>query len=97
MKRISEIINKILVSLKSKEIASYQDYDEYNKGRDSQIIVYENDTEYLISVRGEWGDEYTIKSYDKNKTPVDTVLNTAKRIAKEDKFRTEPEFFTRKD
>lgn len=90
----TDAINEISIFKRKKEIESFQDYDAYIEGNDSQYIVYEKGDEYLISVRGEIGDEYVIKSYSKNEKSLDDVLKIAKDKSNQDKFGTEPEHFT---
>lgn len=90
----TDAINEISIFKRKKEIESFQDYDAYIEGNDSQYVVSEKGDEYLISVRGEFGDEYVIKSYSKNEKSLDDVLKIAKDKSNQDKFGTEPKHFT---
>jgi len=52
------------------------------------LVVYDGDGEFLISRRGELGDEYVIKTYDKERFGEDQVVGIAKGMSKDYKFRS---------
>jgi len=71
---------------RKKEIASFQDYEDFIGGVDNDLVVYDGDGEFLISRRGELGDEYVIKTYDKERFGEDQVVGIAKGMSKDYKF-----------
>jgi len=73
---------------RKKEIASFQDYEDFIGGVDNDLVVYDGDGEFLISRRGELGDEYVIKTYDKERFGEDQVVGIAKGMSKDYKFRS---------
>lgn len=80
-------LNEGLFSRK-KEIKSFQDYNDYIKGIDTTITVYQKGDKFLVTRRGH--EEYVIKTFDN----VEEALKFASNMANEDKFRTEPEYLT---
>jgi hypothetical protein len=70
-----------------REVTSFQDYNDYINGTDTDIVVYEKSDNFLITRRGEYGAEVVIKTYDKNDYDVNEVVNIANKVSDEDKFR----------
>jgi len=81
---------------RKKKIKSFQDYNDYINGIDTNVIVYEKGDEFLVSRKGEY-DEYVIKTFSKDNHSVEDVLNIVSDMTNENKFRTEPEHFTHYD
>ena len=89
---ISKVLNEGLFNRK-KKIKSFQDYNDYIKGINTTVTIYEKGDDFLVTRRGN-NDEYVIKTFSKDDYSVEDVLNIVSNMTNEDKFRTEPEHFT---
>ena len=76
---------------RKKEIKSFTDYNDYIKGIDTTVTVYQKGDKFLVTRRGH--EEYVIKTFDN----VEDALRFASDMTNEEKFRTEPEHFTYED
>ena len=69
-----------------KEIDSFQDYEDYKKGTDTNIIVYVEGDNYLISRQSSYGEEYLLHKLPKEKYSASQAIAIARDISGEDRF-----------
>ncbi len=71
---------------RKKEIKSFQDYEDYIRGIDTDIVVYDTKEDFLISRSGTYGDEYIIHTLPKEKYNEKQAIAIGLDISGEDNF-----------
>jgi len=71
---------------RKKEIESFQDYEDYIRGIDTDIVVYDTKENFLISRQGTYGDENIIHTLPKEKYSKDQAVAIGLDISGEDNF-----------